>query len=171
MLPVLWVFWTLISYACLICERHKQVTICAVFYTTCQNIILNEGPFSPNVEKHRAIRMLPVCLIHKEPLEDIEKSTRRKTCFIYACPNRQQCTFKDLLWVILYLMLEWANLHIGSLKWLPMPVRPNISVHAVRKCHPVTPCWIRSDEKGSSSLHFSEWTAHSLLLKNHSNSV
>uniref|UniRef100_A0A3B4HBX4 Uncharacterized protein n=1 Tax=Pundamilia nyererei TaxID=303518 RepID=A0A3B4HBX4_9CICH len=39
--------------------KHKQVTICAVFYTTCQNIILNEGPFSPNVEKHRAIRMLP----------------------------------------------------------------------------------------------------------------
>lgn len=137
MLPVLWVFWTLISYTCLICERHKQVTICAVFYTTCQNIILNEGPFSPNVEKHRAIRMLPVCLIHKEPLEDIEKSTRRKTCFIYARPNRQQCTFKDLLWVILYLMLEWANLHIGSLKWLQ---ELNEAEHFSSRCQETPPC-------------------------------
>lgn len=160
-------FWTLISYACLICERCKQVTICAVFYTTCQNIILNEGPFSPNVEKHRAIMMLPVCLIHKESLEDIEKSTRRKTCFIYACPNWQQCTFKDLLWVIFYLMLKWTNLHIGSLKWL----QELNEVHAVRKRHPVAPCWIGSEEKGSSTLHFFEWSAHSLLLKNHSNSV
>lgn len=38
-------------------------------YCTCQNIKLKDGPFSSDEEEHWTIRMPPVRLVHKEPLE------------------------------------------------------------------------------------------------------
>lgn len=37
---------------------------------TCQDIILIDGPFPSNEEEHGTIRAPPVCLVHKEPLEE-----------------------------------------------------------------------------------------------------
>lgn len=57
-------------------KYEQQKTSDAAFHSTCQNIKLNDRAFTTNKKKHWAPRTLPVCFIHKEPLE---KQTNRWT--------------------------------------------------------------------------------------------
>lgn len=107
---------------CCVKVCFKQTRTRAASYFTCQDIKLVNGPFSSDEEEDWAIRKLPVCIIHKEPLEEWQqgwkgKIQKRKKAFIQVLPNQLQSTFMALVWVILYFMLQRTNLHIGSLKW------------------------------------------------------